>query len=167
MAETSQQNGHDAADDAQADQPKIEVVGQYIKDLSFENPNFRSILLGRPENPNLEIEVNVNAEKVGDGLYESAIEFGAKAVAKDAVYYELEISYAGLFRIENMPDDTLEPFLLIHCPTLLFPFLRRLISDLTREGGFPPLLLDPIDFASLYQQRHEQASAPQATNQDD
>lgn len=154
MADNSNQGGA-GQPQGQAVQPTIQMVAQYIKDLSFENPNVRKILVERPDNPNLNVEVNVNAEEIGDGLYESVIEFNAKASANDLVFYEMEVSYAGMFKIENMPKDALGPFLLIHCPSLLFPFLRRLIADLTREGGFPPLLLDPLDFAGLYEQRRK------------
>jgi preprotein translocase subunit SecB len=142
-------------------QPPIQarIVAQYVKDLSFENPNVERLLSGPGEDPNLKIEVNVNAKTVKDGLYESAIDFAAQAVSKAGVIYDLEVVYAGLFKIENMPKQALEPFLLINGPALLFPFLRRLIADLTREGGFPPLMLDPIDFAGLYMRRQQQGKA--------
>ena len=84
----------------------------------------------------------------------------AKAENKIGVIYELEVAYGGIYQIENMPKETLDPFLNINCPFLLFPFLRRLVADITREGGFPPLLLDPIDFAKLYEQRGAQQSKP-------
>ncbi len=137
------------------------VVGQYIKDLSFENPNVGKLLQAAGDNPNLKLEVNVNATRAGNDLYESAIEFKAHASNKAGVIYDLELIYAGLFKIENVPPQALEPFLLINCPSLLFPFLRRLAADLTREGGFPPLLLDPIDFAGLYVRRKQQAAEAQ------
>jgi preprotein translocase subunit SecB len=140
-------------------QAQIRVVAQYIKDLSFENPNVRKLIDGPGEAPQLRIEVNVNAEKIGDKAFESVIQFKAEAVNKAGVIYDLELDYAGLFQIENMPSQAMEPFLLINCPSLLFPFLRRLVSDLTREGGFPPLLLDPIDFATLYMKRQQDAAA--------
>jgi preprotein translocase subunit SecB len=135
------------------------VVAQYVKDLSFENPNVERLLGGPGEDTNLKIEVNVNAKAIKDGLFESAIDFNAQAVSKAGVIYDLEVVYAGLFKIENMPQPALEPFLLINCPSLLFPFLRRLIADVTREGGFPPLLLDPIDFGGLYLRRQQQGQA--------
>ncbi len=148
-------NGNGTA--AATAQPPVQarVVGQYIKDLSFENPNVGKLLQGPGDNPNLQIEVNVNAQRVGDDLFESAIDFKAHATNKAGVIYDLEVVYAGLFKIENMPQQQLEPFLLINCPALLFPFLRRLAADLTREGGFPPLLLDPIDFAGLYMSKRQ------------
>ena len=138
--------------------PQIRVVAQYIKDLSFENPNIERLLSGPGDNPNLKVEFNVNARPMADKLYESAIHFTAQAASNAGVIYECEMIYAGLFQIENMPPAALEPFLMINCPTLLFPFMRRLIADISREGGYPPLLLDPIDFAQVYLQRQQQAS---------
>ena len=138
---------------------QVRVVGQYIKDLSFENPNIRKLIGGPGEKPSLRVEVNVNATKMQDKIYESAIEFKAEATSQAGVIYDLELAYAGLFEIQSIPEQALEPFLLINCPALLFPFLRRLVADLTREGGFPPLLLDPIDFAGLFVQRQQQMGA--------
>ena len=135
---------------------QVRVAGQYIKDLSFENPNVHKLLQGPGEKPALRVEVNVNATKIADRMFESAILFKAEAVSDAGVIYDLELAYAGLFEIQNLPEQSLEPFLLINCPTLLFPFLRRIVADLTREGGFPPLLLDPIDFAVLFMQRQQQ-----------
>jgi preprotein translocase subunit SecB len=137
-------------------QVQVRVVGQYIKDLSFENPNVRRLLGGPGEQPALRVEVNVNATKLADKMFESAIQFKAEAASKTGVIYDLELAYAGLFEVQNLPDQALVPFLLINCPSLLFPFLRRIVADLTREGGFPPLLLDPIDFAALFVQRQQQ-----------
>jgi preprotein translocase subunit SecB len=138
---------------------QVRVVGQYIKDLSFENPNIRKLIDGPGEQPALRVEVNVNAAKMADKVFESAIIFKAEANSKAGVIYDLELTYAGLFEIQSIPEQALEPFLLINCPALLFPFLRRLVADLTREGGFPPLLLDPIDFAGLFMQRQQQGAA--------
>ncbi len=137
---------------------QVRVVGQYIKDLSFENPNVRKLIDGPGEKPTLRVEVNVNATKVTDRIFESAIDFKAEATNQAGVIYDLELAYAGLFEIQSIPEQALEPFLLINCPALLFPFLRRLVADLTREGGFPPLLLDPIDFAGLFVQRQQQGA---------
>ncbi len=137
-------------------EPSIRVVAQFVRDLSFESPNVENLITGPGENPNLNIEVNVNARGVKQDLYESSIEFKASAASDTGVIYDLEIVYGGMFHVENMPGDALEPFLLVNCPSILFPFLRRLVADLTREGGFPPLFLDPMDFAGLYLQRKEQ-----------
>ncbi len=153
---TANGNSNEAQD---GEKGEFRVLGQYIKDLSFENPNAPVSLQNLEEKPKLDVEVNVNARKVGEDTYESAIDFKAKASSKDGIIYSLETVYSGVFRIANIPDQMLQPFLLINCPSILFPFLRRLIADLTREGGYPPLLLDPIDFASLYTSRAEQVQA--------
>jgi preprotein translocase subunit SecB len=147
-----------------ASQVQVRVLGQYIKDLSFENPNVHKLLGVPSEKPSLRIEVNVNASKIADKAFESMIQFKAEAASKVGVIYDLELTYGGLFQIENLPDQALEPFLLINCPALLFPFVRRLVADLTRDGGFPPLLLDPIDFAALFMQRKQGAAPPPGVN---
>ncbi|HKZ96970.1 MAG TPA: protein-export chaperone SecB [Hyphomicrobiaceae bacterium] len=136
-------------------QAQVQIIGQYIKDLSFENPNVGKLIKKPDETPNLKIEVNVNAQRLAPDLYESGIDFKASATSTAGTIYDLELVYAGLFKIANLPENALEPFLLIHCPALIFPFLRRLVADLTREGGFPPLLLDPIDFAGLFLRRQK------------
>jgi len=141
---------------------QVQIAGQYIKDLSFENPNIEKLIENPGDNPNMQLEVNVNAKRVGEDLYESAIDFKAHATNQTGTIYHLEIIYAGLFRLKNLPNEALEPFLLINCPSLIFPFLRRIVADLTREGGFPPLLLDPIDFAGMFMRR-VQASSNQAS----
>jgi preprotein translocase subunit SecB len=140
---------------------QVRVIGQYVKDLSFESPNIAKLLAGTSETPNLQMEINVNAQKIGPDVYEAAIDFKANANAKIGVIYDFEMIYAGLFKLENIPEQALEPMLLVNCPMLLFPFMRRIVADLTREGGFPPLLLDPVDFGALYMRKREQAgSAP-------
>ncbi|MEM9026907.1 MAG: protein-export chaperone SecB [Pseudomonadota bacterium] len=141
---------------------RAQVMTQYIKDLSFENPQVKRILEGPPEDTKLTIEVNVNARRVQDGLFEVQIDFTASAKGTERAVYQLELIYGGLFQIENLPQDALEPFLLVNCPALLFPFLRRIVADLTREGGFEPLLLDPVDFGQLYLQRKRAGSVQTA-----
>lgn len=160
MAEKSKPKTSPPADVA-ADQPtqrpiEAQIVGQFIKDLSFENPSVGRLLSGPSDTPNIKLEINVAAQRLPqDDLFESAIDFKAVASSKDGTIYDCEILYAGLFRLKYVPEQALEPFLLINCPTLIFPFLRRLVADITREGGFPPLLLDPIDFAQLYMRRRQ------------
>ena len=156
--------GGDAAAGGPANAVKVQIVSQYVKDLSFENPNIRKLLTGPGDSPNLKVEVNVNAERVEDKLYESAIEFKAVATNNIGTIYVLETVYAGLFKIESIPDQALEPFLLISAPTTIFPFLRRLVADITREGGYPPLMLDPIDFAGLYMRRQQEQQGAAKAN---
>ncbi len=134
---------------------QVRVMGQYIKDLSFESPNVAKLLEGPIDSPNIQLEVNVSAKQTGPTFFESAIEFTANATSKVGKLYNLEIVYGGMFKLDNMPQQAVEPFLLVNAPALLFPFVRRIIADLTREGSFPPLLLDPIDFAALYVRRKQ------------
>ena len=142
----------------QPPQIQVRILGQYVKDLSFENPNVLKLFQGQPENLSLKFDINVEPALVGPDVYESAIVFSAEASAKVGLVYEMELIYAGLFEIKGAPPQALEPMLHVNCPALLFPYLRRLVSDLTREGGFPPLVLDPVDFASLYMKKREAAA---------
>ena len=158
MAEQAKAGNGESKGPAQGEQPQVRVVAQYIKDLSFENPNVRKLFDAPGQAPNLRVEVNVNATKVNDKNFESALQLKAEATNNLGIIYDLELVYAGMFEVENMPPAGLEPFLLINCPTLLFPFARRIVADLTREGGFPPLLLDPIDFVALFQKRQQEQS---------
>jgi preprotein translocase subunit SecB len=157
-------NGHPEAAKQEAPPVQVKVVGQYVKDLSFENPNIGKLLREPGDNPNLQLSINVSAHAVESDLYESAIDFNAQATNKHGTLYELEVVYAGLFKVQNLPPQALEPFLLINCPTILFPFLRRLVADVSREGGFPPLLLDPFDFASLYMRRQQELAAKKSAS---
>jgi preprotein translocase subunit SecB len=138
-------------------QIQVRIINQYIKDLSFENPNIERFAAGPGSNPNLKLEVTVNAQRLDTTVFESAITMTAQATNETGIIYDLECVYAGLFQVEGLQDAQLEPFLLIHCPTLIFPFQRRLVADITREGGFPPLLIDPIDFGALYAQKRQTA----------
>ncbi len=144
-----------------APQIQVRVVGQFVKDLSFESPNVVKLMSNPPQNPNLNLEMNVNPGQVGPDLYESAMMFKAQATSTVGTIYDLEMVYAGVFEIKGAPPDALDAMLNINCPALLFPFLRRIVADLTREGGFPPLMLDPVDFAQLYfQKRQAMAGGP-------
>ena len=129
------------------------INGQYVKDLSFEAPNAPEIFnLMQGEVPAIQVDIDVEAEPKGDNLFEVALTRAAEAKIKDELAYLCEVEYAGLFTL-NVPEDQLGPVLLIECPLIVFPFLRRIISDVTGDGGFAPLMLAPIDFAALYQQR--------------
>jgi preprotein translocase subunit SecB len=135
--------------------PQVRVLGQFIKDLSFENPSVGRVEIAPSEQPSIRIEVNVNAQNMAQNIYESVTNLTAHCSVKAGVLYELELQYGAALHLENIPEQSLEPFLLINCPALTFPFVRRLVADITREGGFPPLLLDPIDFGALYAQRQQ------------
>ncbi len=159
MAEQAKASNGEGNAPSATQQAQVRVIAQYIKDLSFENPNVSKLLDSQGEPPNLRVEVNVNATKIADKTYESSIQLKAEATNNLGTIYDMELSYGGMFHIDNMPDASLEPFLLINCPALLFPFARRLAADLTREGGFPPLLIDPIDFAGLFVKRQQEKQA--------
>ena len=139
---------------------QVRVLNQYIKDMSFENPSVTKPVVTQGESPNIQVEVNVNAQRLGESVYESAITLRSQCAAKAGTVYEIEVVYGGIFEVKNLPDQQLEPFLLVNCPALLFPYLRRIVSDTTREGGYPPLMLDPIDFAQLYLRRQQPQGAP-------
>lgn len=135
------------------EQPRFVVRGQYIKDLSFENPAAPASLLPQKNPPKIDVNVDLAAQKVGDDLYESALQVTISAKSDDNALFEVELSYAGLFEMANIPEERIEPMLFIECPFVIFPFARRVIADVTRDGGFPPLMLEPIDFHQLYARR--------------
>ncbi|HTV70155.1 MAG TPA: protein-export chaperone SecB [Rhizobiaceae bacterium] len=142
-------------------QPKLNVLAQYIKDLSFENPGAPNSLRGRDKAPGININVNVNANPLSEKEYDVALTLNAKASFDSEVLFNVELVYGGVFRIEGFQQEHMLPVLFIECPRLLFPFARQIIAESTRNGGFPPLLLDPIDFAQMFQQKmaEEQAKA--------
>jgi preprotein translocase subunit SecB len=129
--------------------PQVAILTQYVKDLSFENPNAPASLQST-EQPQIDVNVAVNAKRAGENVFEVELKISAKAVAGDVTAFVIDLLYAGLFGLTNVPEEALEPFLIIEAPRIIFPFARRIIADSVRDGGFPPLMLDPIDFASLY-----------------
>jgi preprotein translocase subunit SecB len=144
-----------------SDAAQLRVLAQYVKDLSFENPSTN--LGGAPNtaSPSIDMGIDVNARTINDGeAYEVDLRIGAKATRGDEVMFITELVYSGVFQFINVAPEDVEPLLLIECPRLLFPFSRRLLAEVTREGGYPPLLVDPIDFAALYrtQQREREAA---------
>jgi preprotein translocase subunit SecB len=144
-----------------ADQPSLSIITQYVKDLSFENPNAPKSL--NPENgtPEIELGVNVQARAGDNELYDVEIRISAKATHGEETAFVAELVYGGLFQLKNFPPEALEMMCMIECPRLLFPFARRVIADATRDGGFSPLMLDPIDFKTLFQNHKAQAMAGQ------
>ncbi|MEM8855370.1 MAG: protein-export chaperone SecB [Pseudomonadota bacterium] len=148
-------------------QPSVRVMAQYIKDLSFENPRAPASLQKRDTQPAINIGVNVGARGLTDNDYEVTLTLEAKAAEEDSTNFEVELKYAGVIRVENMKQEHLQPFLLIEGPRLLFPFARQIVADAVRNGGFPPLMIDPIDFVTLYRRNMERVQAQaQNTNSD-
>ena len=138
--------------------PQVGVISQYVKDLSFENPNAPAVYQWQGQ-PQIDVQFNIGAQKLGDDVHEVALRIEVSAKSADRTAFQIELVYAGLFGIRNVPDEQLQPFLLAEAPRILFPFARRIVADAVQDGGFPPLMLDPIDFAALYMQRaaHMQA----------
>jgi preprotein translocase subunit SecB len=143
-------------------QPSLKIIGQYLKDFSFENPNAPASLAPQQRQPDINIAVNVNARNLGPTEFEVELHLDAKASGEGKVIFAADLLYAGIFRLENFPQNLLHAAVLIECPRMLFPFARQIMADATRNGGFPPLMLDPIDFASMYQQRMKQQAAAKA-----
>lgn len=136
--------------------PSLQTLGQYVKDLSFENPSAPATnLTGKPQ---IQVGMDVQARPAGNDQYEVTLRVRVDAKSGEAQVYLAELLYAGLFLVKNIPAETLQPVLLIECPRILFPFARRIISDITRDGGFMPLMLDPIDFAALFRQQAQRAA---------
>jgi preprotein translocase subunit SecB len=165
MAESPQTpQGGAPADPSNA--PRLTIVSQYIKDLSFENPRAPQSLQPNQGRPEIQIRVDVRAQPLEAERYEVVLQLHAEAKSGNETAFMVELSYGGTFGLLNIPPDSLQPLLLIECARLLFPFARRIVADATRDGGFPPLLIDPIDFATLYRRRQQQAQAP-AQSQDE
>jgi len=134
--------------------PQVGMIAQYVKDLSFENPNAPAVYQWQGQ-PRIDVQFNIGSQEVGDDVHEVALKMDVSAIAADKTAFRVELLYAGLFALKNIPADQLQPFLLAEAPRLLFPFARRVLSDAIRDGNFPPLLLEPIDFGALYMQQAE------------
>ncbi|RYE00890.1 MAG: protein-export chaperone SecB [Sphingomonadales bacterium] len=142
------QNGEDTA-------PAVGVISQYVKDFSFENPSSPAIYQSQVQ-PAIDVQFNIGSVSVGEGVYEVVLKIEVRAQAETQTAFIVDLSYAGLFGLRNIPEDQIDPFLLGEAPRILFPFARRVLADAIRDGGFPPLLLEPIDFAGIYLQQRAQ-----------
>ena len=161
------ENGADAAAGAQAQQPQVQmnILGQFVRDLSFENIMAQKGATGEV-NPDISVQVNLDAKKrPTDNQYEVVIKLNIESKAKESKdkLFLMEIEYVGVFRIQGVPEEQMHPFLLIECPRMLFPFLRRIVSDVTRDGGYPPLNLENIDFVQIYRAELARRQAAQTT----
>ena len=134
------------------------IGDQYLKDVSFENPNFLMKYQESKEQPQVSVNVETNVAKIQDEHYEVSMKVGVKSFVGDKDIFILEMVYAALVTVDpSLKNDVLEPILLVHCPFLMFPFVRGIVADMTRNGGYPPLLIEPIDFASLYIEKRKSA----------
>ena len=141
----SQGNGADTA-------PQIALISQYVKDLSFENPNAPAVYQW-PDQPQIDVQFNIGADRVGEEVMEISLKIDVKATAPQGTAFAVELLYAAIFGMRNVPEEQIQPFMLAEAPRLIFPVARRVLADAIRDGGFPPLLLDPIDFGALYLQQ--------------
>lgn len=162
MADTPEKTEAAATTEA-AVQPSLNILSQYIKDLSFENPNAPKSLLGNTEAPEINISVNVGAEKIEDDVFAVELTLVGKAERGGDILFSCDLVYGGVFRIAGFPDEQIHPLVMIECPRMIFPFARQILAAITQQGGFPPLMLDPVDFASIYAQNVK--AAAEATKQ--
>lgn len=156
MADTPAGNG------AQPDPntlPQLNALAQYAKDMSFENPNAPRSLQPQASPPDISIQVNVNAKQLAETDFEVDLSLEGSAKIGADVMFAFELTYSGVFRASNIPADQIHPVIMIECPRLLFPFARQIVAEAVRNGGFPPLYIDPIDFVALYRQKAEAAQA--------
>jgi preprotein translocase subunit SecB len=134
--------------------PQLGVLMQYVKDFSFENPNApRALAPTDPQQPSIKVNIGVEAAPLAENDIEVTLRLEGKAEVQGSVLFGFELLYAGVFRILNVPPESLQPMIMIECPRLLFPFAREIVAASTRNGGYPPLMLEPVDFAALYRDR--------------
>jgi preprotein translocase subunit SecB len=162
MSEQAQDNQQAAS----SDQPAFHVEKLYIKDLSYESPNAPDIFSDLGE-PKVEFNLNTGATQKGPEHFEATLQVTVTVKNKDKTLFLIEISYGGLFLVRNFPKEQIDALLGIECPSILFPYVRRVISDLVTEGGFKPLVLDPINFAALFHQARAEEQAKKAAGEGD
>lgn len=142
--------------------PSFNLVGQYIRDLSFENPGAPATNLSGGANPSFNVSINVSVKKQADDLYAVELLLNAKAQRDGNVLFNVELAYGGVFRVKNVPENQLAPLLMVECPRLIFPFARQVLANTVQQGGFPPLMMDPVDFQALYIQNVKNLQAQRA-----
>ena len=162
MADQGPNGGGNGADNST--QPQVTILAQYVKDLSVENPSAPQVYSWQIQ-PSLDVQFNLNVQGAGEGVHEVTLKFDISARSDNGVHFVIDLSYAGIFGVVIVPDEALPPFLLIEAPRLLFPFARQVIAEATGNTGFPPLLLDPIDFASAYMAQVDAAQQQQLETQ--
>ncbi|MEO1492457.1 MAG: protein-export chaperone SecB [Pseudomonadota bacterium] len=159
--ETTNAGNGAAAEAATQTPPSLKILAHYIRDLSFENV---AATEGTPSQgtPEINVTVNLDAAGAGDDRYQVAMKVNASAKTGESTRFLVELDYVGVFEIQNVPKEHIHPFLFIECPRQILPYARRVVSDVTRDGGYPPLMLDNVDFASLYRQKLADLQAQQA-----
>ena len=152
MAETEPEGAEGAAPSAP---PQVKILAHFVRDLSFENVG---AIEGTPAQgaPEISVQVNLDGQNIGEDRYQVNMKLNAKAVNGEHTRFLVELDYSGIFSITNVPEAHIHPMMFIECPRLILPFARRVVADVTRDGGYPPLMLDNVDFATLYLQKLEQ-----------
>ena len=141
-------------------EPQVSVLAQYIKDLSVENPSSPQVFQWQVQ-PTLDVQFHINVDKLGDDVHEVSLKIEVSARSDNGVHFVIDLTYAGLFALRGVPEEAIPPFLLIEAPRLLFPFARQIVAEAVTNTGFPPFLLEPIDFASIYMQQVQQLQEQQ------
>lgn len=159
--ESSQPEGGNGAGAEQNTAPMV-IAAQYIKDLSFENPLGPEALASLAEAPAVEIEINTNVRLLAENTHEVTLLLRGEAKAADKTIFIVELTYGGVIQLGDLPEETIQPVLYIDAPRHLFPFARAIIANVTRDGGFPPMMINPIDFATLYLQQNAEAGEEEA-----
>jgi preprotein translocase subunit SecB len=163
MAEQEPIVGGNGADQG-GNGPQVTILAQYIKDLSAENPSSPQVYSWETQ-PNLDVQFNLNVEKAGDDVHEVSLKMEVSARSDNGVHFVVDLTYAGLFGARGLPEEALPPFLLVEAPRLIFPFARQIVAEAVQNLGFPPLLLDPIDFAAAYMAQYEALQQQEAQQQ--
>jgi preprotein translocase subunit SecB len=153
-APEQQTNGGDTS-------PQVGFISQYVKDLSFENPNSPAVYQWQGQ-PKIEVDIGAGSTKVSDEIHEVTLKIEVRAGTEGQTAFVVDLLYAGLVGMRNVPEEQIQPFLLAEAPRILFPFVRQIVAQTIQDGGFPPLLLEPIDFGTLYMQRAAQAQAAES-----
>lgn len=161
MADQDPSNANEGA--GSDGEPQIAVLTQYIKDLSVESPNSPAVFQWQVQ-PQVDVQFNINVNKVSEEVHEVVLKVNVSAKSENGPHFLIDVSYAGLLGLRNLPEDAVGPFLLIEAPRLLFPFVRQIIADAVQHTGFPPLLLEPIDFNAVYLQQLHALEAQQGAD---
>ncbi|RUT30151.1 protein-export chaperone SecB [Arsenicitalea aurantiaca] len=160
MADENAQAGAPQANAANS-APSFNIIGQYVRDLSFENPNAPASIMAGAGNPGFSVNINVAVKKQADEVYAVELTLNAKAEREQSVLFNVELVYGGVFRIRNVPEAQMPPLLMVECPRLIFPFARQVLASVTQQGGFPPLMMEPVDFNAIYRQNLAALAAKQ------
>jgi len=141
--------------------PSMNLVGQYVRDLSFENPGAPGSIMAGGGNPAFNVSISVGVKKQTDELYAVELNLKAKANREDTLLFNVELVYGGVFRMKNIPEAQISTLLMVECPRLIFPFARQVLANVTQQGGFPPLMMEPVDFLAIYRQNLAALAAKQ------